>query len=152
VTDRAHAVIALMSRGAASDAAYLGWVFERYAASEGMAGTHVCEALLVDAQTFAGLSLCLRPRPDHFAEDIRAIAAKYAVDLDALAAMVRRVDVVSEMRAGRSGGRERGQLMAARSRPARPDDADAGRPSDSDRADDGPETQATDEATGEDEA
>jgi len=62
------------------------------------------------------LALCLKPRPNRFAEDVAMIASKLVVDAAALARIIRHVQAIEVMSS--RGVAERGTLMAAKRRRA----------------------------------
>ncbi|HEX2094532.1 MAG TPA: hypothetical protein VHG28_19160 [Longimicrobiaceae bacterium] len=102
---------------AAERPAYLGWVLSRYLDLEGLDWPAVAAALGRSVD-FAPLALCLRPRPDHFAADVRAVAERFDLDAGALARIVRTVDAVDAM--AREAPQDRGALLAARERRREP--------------------------------
>lgn len=96
---------------------YLGWVLRRYMEMEGLDWDALAE-ILGASVGFSTLALCLRPRPNHFASDVRAIATKFGLHAAALANIVRMVDAAETLRAGEPTEAS-GTLIAARSRPSR---------------------------------
>ena len=97
---------------------YLGWVLARYIEVENISERGLAEILGTTSRDLLRLGLCLRPRADHFAEDIGQISAKFKVDAVALATVVRLVESVEAMAATdtRTVSAESGLLMAARAR------------------------------------
>ena len=97
---------------------YLGWVLARFEEAEGISERDLANLLGVSSHDLLRLGLCLRPRVDHFAEDIEQISAKFNVDRTALAKIVRLVESVEAMTATDTGAvsTESGFLMAARAR------------------------------------
>jgi hypothetical protein len=97
---------------------YLGWVLGRYQELENHSEYDLMKALGVSSQDLLRLYLCLRPRADHFAEDITQISVKFNIDAMTLANIVRlveSVEVIGSTQAGASPP-EAGFLMAARTR------------------------------------
>lgn len=97
---------------------YLGWVLARYRELEKISEHNLVDILGTTSRDLPRLGLCLRPREDHFAEDIEQISAKFNVDAAALAKIVRLVESVEVMAATdtRAVSTESGLLMAARTR------------------------------------
>jgi hypothetical protein len=97
---------------------YLGWVLGRYKELENQSEHDLMKALGVSSQDLLRLYLCLRPRTDHFAEDITQISAKFNVDAMALANIVRLVEAVEVIGSAQTPASppEAGFLMAARTR------------------------------------
>jgi len=122
VTDRRAELLARAAERASARPEYLGWVLARYMELEALDWPTLA-GMLGTSEPSSRLALCLRPRPEHFAEDVRAIAARLRLDVAALAHIVRFVDARQAM-AGREPGAtpERGALLAARRRRERDDD------------------------------
>jgi hypothetical protein len=94
---------------------YLGWVFARYGELENISEHDLAEILSTTSHNLLRLGLCLRPRADHFAEDIEQIRDKFNIDAIALATVVRLVESVEAIAAGTGTvSAESGLLMAAR--------------------------------------
>jgi hypothetical protein len=74
--------------------------------------------LRIVAHDLPHLALCLRPRADHFADDIRQISTKFNIDPSALATVVRLVESLEALAAGNAQETpgSAGLLMAARAR------------------------------------
>jgi len=75
----------------------------------------------ISAFNLSRLGLCLRPRPDRFAEDVEQIAAKFSLKSTVLAEVVRLVESVHAMVPSTShvASADAGVLLAARSRKKR---------------------------------
>lgn len=97
---------------------YLGWILARYRELEKVSEHTLVDLLGTTSRDLPRLELCLRPRGNHFTEDIRQISAKFNVDTAALAKIVRLVESVEVMAAtgARAVSTESGLLMAARTR------------------------------------
>ena len=96
---------------------YLAWVFAQYADAEGKTAGELAATLGVTGSDLSRLALCLRPRPDHFAADIQAIATRWKTEPAALAQIVRHVEVLHGMTENEPPAMaEHGLLMAARAR------------------------------------
>src|SRR5262245_29729309 len=71
---------------------YLGWVLTRYVERERISEAELASCLGSTPHDLHRLALCLRPRAEHFADDIRQISTKFQIDATALAGVVRRVE------------------------------------------------------------
>jgi hypothetical protein len=111
-------IFAHAARRARSHSAYLGWVLRRYEELEHRSEDDLAQFLGIAALDLQRLSLCLRPRTDHFAEDVRQISEKFHVDATALAGIIRLVESVEAIAAAQEDtvSPESGLLMAARTR------------------------------------
>lgn len=97
---------------------YLGWIFARYMAIEKISEHGLLRLLGSSVLDLSRLGLCLRPRQDHFANDIEQIAAKFNLESAALANVVRLVESVHAMETltSQTVSADSGVLMAARAR------------------------------------
>jgi hypothetical protein len=97
---------------------YLGWVLSRYRELENCSEHDLMKALGVSSRDLLRLYLCLRPRVEHFSEDITQISAKFSVDAAVLANIVRLVEAVEVLDSTQAGAspQEAGFLLAARTR------------------------------------
>src|ERR671925_14384 len=97
---------------------YLGWVLARYTEREHIADSELATRLGSTAHDLPRLALCLRPRAEHFADDIRQISTKFHIDATALAGIVRLVESLETLAATNSTmlSADAGLLMAARVR------------------------------------
>jgi hypothetical protein len=97
---------------------YLGWVLARYIERERISEPELATRLSSTPHDLPRLALCLRPRTDHFADDIRQISTKFHIDATALAAIVRLVESLEILAATNPTvlSAETGLLMAARAR------------------------------------
>jgi hypothetical protein len=105
------------ARRSAQDPASLGYVFEQYRKHEGKSAEELASMLGCSLEVLDGLSLCRRPEQARFAEHLRMIAERFAVDPRRLAAVLRRVEVLDVLPADGEGGaavREDSYLLAAR--------------------------------------
>ncbi len=103
-----------MARRAAADPFFLAAALDRHARSERLDDAALAARLGCDMPTLTMLRLCRMPRPEapHFGNDIDAIAGRFGVAADVLAAAVRRGQVLLRQQAGESGAA--GLLLAAR--------------------------------------
>ncbi len=101
--------------------AYMGWVLARYIEHERTSEGELAQRLGIAGHDFPHLALCLRPRADHFAADIRQISSRFNIDPAGLAGVVRFVQSVETLAHQDAGGAsaELGLLMAARARKQR---------------------------------
>ena len=97
---------------------YLGWVLARYIERERISEAELATRLGSSPDDLPRLALCLRPRAEHFADDIRQISAKFRIDATALAGIVRLVESLETLAATNPTmlSAEAGLLMAARAR------------------------------------
>jgi transcriptional regulator with XRE-family HTH domain len=97
---------------------YLGWVLARYLERERLSEAELAARLGIEPYDLSRLALCLRPRSEHFADDIRQISAKFQIDAIALVGIVRLVESIETLAASNPGmlAANAGLLMAARAR------------------------------------
>jgi hypothetical protein len=111
----------------ATDPLFLASVLAEYARSEGLDDGGLATALGCARTDLTRLRLCGTPRsdPEQFRTDIAAIAERFAIDTNTLAAIVRRGQSLARLRATQPGAIEPGFLLAARDddrEPPQPDD------------------------------
>jgi hypothetical protein len=80
------------ARAAEDRPSFLAATFARYRAIEQIDALELARLLSVAPVRLDELAICLRPRADHFREDVAAVAARFGADAGALAAIVREVD------------------------------------------------------------
>jgi hypothetical protein len=97
---------------------YLAWVLARYVEREHLSEGELEQRLGIAAHDLPHLALCLRPRTDHFADDVRQISARFNIDPSVLATIVRLVESLEALAAGNvpEASESAGLLMAARAR------------------------------------
>jgi hypothetical protein len=97
---------------------YLGWVLARYIERERISEAELATRIGSTPHDLPRLALCLRPRAEHFADDIRQISTKFHIDAIALAGIVRLVESLETLAATNPTmlSAEAGLLMAARAR------------------------------------
>jgi hypothetical protein len=97
---------------------YLGWVLAQYIEREQISEDQLARYLRIAGQDLPHLALCLRPRAEHFADDVRQISAKFHIDSAVLATVVRLVESVEALAArdAGEGSADSGLLIAARAR------------------------------------
>ena len=97
---------------------YWGWVLARFLERERMSEADLMQRLEITAHDLPHLALCLRPRADHFVDDVRQISAKFRIDPTPLATVIRLVDSFEALAVKDSpeGLADSGSLMAARAR------------------------------------
>lgn len=101
----------------AQDPASLGYVFEQYRKHEGKSAEELAALLGCSLKVLDELSLCRRPEQERFAEHLRMIEKRFAVDARRLAAVLRRVEVLDVLPTDGEGGaavRDDAYLLAAR--------------------------------------
>ncbi|MFP2924246.1 hypothetical protein ACLESO_03300 [Pyxidicoccus sp. 3LG] len=97
----------------------LGHVFERYKELESHTTGELAIELGCSAETLQWLSICRRPEEASFAEHVRVIANRFALDPSRLSAVLRRVEVLDALAAHRDVEGAAGEdslLLAARDR------------------------------------
>jgi hypothetical protein len=111
-------IFAHVARRARSHPAYLGWVLRRYEEVESRSADDLAQSLGIATLDLQRLSLCLRPRTAHFAEDVRQISENFHVDATTLAGIIRLVESVEAIATAQEDtvSPESGLLMAARAR------------------------------------
>jgi len=112
----------LAAERAAGRPNHLAWVFSQYVSTQAISRAALAAELGCSEAVMPRLTLCLRPRSERFADDVAAIASKFAVEAPALARIVRHVDALAAMAAG--GKTKGGMLMAARKRRTQEADED----------------------------
>jgi hypothetical protein len=115
---RHERLLAYAAQRATARPDYLGWVLARYREREHVSEAELAMRLGSTPHDLPRLALCLRPRAEHFADDIRQISAKYSIDATALAGIVRLVESLETLAATNAAilSAEAGLLMAARAR------------------------------------
>ena len=108
---------------------YLAWVLEWYVELEHISAKELAQRLGITAHDLPHLALCLRPRADHFADDVRQISIKFNINPAVLATVVRLVESAEALATGDAGQAqtEFGLLMAARARKQSPTHDDSER-------------------------
>ena len=76
---------------------FLASHFARYRAAERIDEAELACRLRIDVVQLPELSLCLRPRPDRFRQDVATIALRFGADVGALASLIRQVDALDEI-------------------------------------------------------
>ncbi len=117
--EKNSALLARMAGRTVYRSEYLGWVLARYADSEHKTDEMIRRLLRVPANDLNRIRLCLRPRSQSFAEDIGHIARKFGADAAILAQLIRHVEALEGMKELEQTN-DAGLLMAARSRPQKP--------------------------------
>jgi hypothetical protein len=122
-------LVAYTAQRARARPEYLAWVLARYAELEHVAEGELAQRLGIAAHDLPLLALCLRPRAEHFAADVRQISTKFGINPAALATVVNLVDSVEVLAARHVGetSTDAGLLMAARARKHPPSHDDHGR-------------------------
>ncbi|SEM43010.1 hypothetical protein SAMN05444354_116167 [Stigmatella aurantiaca] len=101
----------------AEDPASLAYVFAQYRKHEGKSAEELAAMLGCSLTVLDELSLCRRPEQGRFAEHLRMIGERFAVDPRRLAAVLRRVEVLDRLPSvenGRTSVRDDSYLLAAR--------------------------------------
>jgi AraC-like DNA-binding protein len=69
---------------------FMGWPLARFQEQQGCSRSQLAAQLGLPPGQLPRLALCLRPRPDHWAEDIATLAAQVGCSPTALASLVHR--------------------------------------------------------------
>jgi hypothetical protein len=93
----------------------LGSVIDEFQRIEGMSRDQVAAFLGCNADTLAWLSLCRKPAPEQFAEEVSRVAERFQVDTAKLAQLVRRTEAIAVLRKVKAPDEET-LLLAARDR------------------------------------
>src|SRR5207249_491203 len=94
----------------------LGATLDEYCRTEGVTRKQLSLLLRCGAESLAWLSLCRKPRLDHFADDIKRIAERFKIDAPKLAQMIRRTDAISALRRTINTSEQDPLILAARDR------------------------------------
>jgi hypothetical protein len=114
VSDPVAEVMKVMAAKAAGHHAYLGWALALYQRAERATDADLASLLGADEVTLRRLSICLRPREDAFAADVRTVAEDLGLNPGPLAMLIRHADAVAAMQAPTGSAEGPGQLLAAR--------------------------------------
>ena len=95
-----------------SDPFFLAGTLRDFARSEGLDESGLANALGCTTETLALVRLCRAPEMDRFRQDIDQIAARFRLDRELLARVVRRGQAILQMR--RDTPADHGMLLAAR--------------------------------------
>jgi hypothetical protein len=107
---------------AAQEVWSLGFVLKAYQELEEKNELQVATDLGCTTDMYHLLSLCRRPRPGRFAEDVDRISQRFGIDRNRLAAVIRRAEVLGNISRSQADG-QADALLAARDR-ADPGDDD----------------------------
>jgi hypothetical protein len=99
----------------------MAWIFARYEDLQGYDASDLRKTLRVSRADWPKLALCLRPRHDNYAADIRGIASRFRCDASVLANVVRLSEAGDVMQRAEAEGNRPGLLIAARKRPKHKD-------------------------------
>jgi len=123
---RHERLLAYAAQRAKARPEYLAWVMARYVELERISEVELAQHLGVTLGDLPHLALCLRPRVEHFADDVRQLNSKFNIDPAVLATVVRLVDSAEALAAEDTGAAptDAGLLMAARARKRLPTDDD----------------------------
>lgn len=94
----------------------LGAVLDECCRNEGLSREQLSSLLGCGLESLAWLSLCRRPAPERFAQDVARIAERFRIEPAKLAQVVRRVDALAVLRQPSNLKEEDPLLLAARDR------------------------------------
>jgi hypothetical protein len=122
--------MAYAAQRASANPEYLGWILTRYAELEYITEETLAQRLGLEGRDLSHLALCLRPRAEHFADDVRQISTKFNIDSATLASVVRLVESVEALTPRDAGqaAANTGLLLAARARKKPPTGRDGESP------------------------
>jgi len=108
--------IEALARRVQRDPFFLASALVDCAQSEGLKDLDLASKLGCSLEVLSPLRLCRRPRhePAYFRQDVEQIASRFGLKSNVLAEVIRRSDVLSALRRGKTS--EAGLLMAARDR------------------------------------
>jgi hypothetical protein len=94
----------------------LGSLLKDYCSLERLAQDDLAAYLGCNPESLNWLSLCRKPRSDHFVEDVTRIAKRFDLDKSKLAHIVRRIDVINDLQQPCDYEDKEPVLLAARDR------------------------------------
>lgn len=89
---RTHELLTDAARRAQDWPAYVAWALARVKAREGLSDDALAARLGIATVDLPRLALCLRPRRDHWAEDLAQIATRFGLAPEPLARLLRAVE------------------------------------------------------------
>jgi DNA-binding phage protein len=95
---RTHELLTYTARRAQDRPAYVAWALARVKAREGLSDEALAARLGIATVDLTHLALCLRPRPEHWAEDVAQIATKFGLAPEPLAVVLRAVEAPAARR------------------------------------------------------
>lgn len=108
-----------LAERAVADPAYLAWVVQSYAETEGRSTADVLAQMGVGKNTAHDFLVSLRPTGERFVEMLKTICVRFGANEPALLGVLREVEVLHAFRSGNPSGAaatDVGLLMAARMR------------------------------------
>ncbi|CAN96316.1 hypothetical protein predicted by Glimmer/Critica [Sorangium cellulosum So ce56] len=94
----------------------LGAALDEYCRTEGKTREQLAALLGCRVDSLDWLSLCRKPDPERFAEDVTRIAERFQIEGPRLAQIIRRVDAVAVLRRATHEECNEPMLLAARDR------------------------------------
>ena len=85
---RTQELLTEAARRAREQPAYVAWALARVQAREGLSDAALAARLGIATVDLPRLALCLRPRPEHWAEDLAQIATRFSLAPESLAAVL----------------------------------------------------------------
>jgi hypothetical protein len=95
---RTHELLTHAARRAQDRPAYVAWALARVQARERLSDDALAARLGIATVDLPRLALCLRPRPDHWAEDLAQIATRFGLLSEPLAAVLHAVEAPAARR------------------------------------------------------
>ena len=93
-----HELLTHAARRAQDRSAYVAWALARVQVREGLSDEALAARLGLATVDLPRLALCLRPRPDHWDEDLAQIAIRFGVASEPLAAILHVVETPTARR------------------------------------------------------
>lgn len=107
--------LALAARRGAERSFTLGSLLSEFARVEGLSQQQLASFLSCSPETLDWLSLCYRPTPERFGEDVSRIAERFQIDPIQLAQLIRRAEAIAALQRTATMG-DPVLLLAARDR------------------------------------
>jgi hypothetical protein len=93
-----HELLTHAARRAQDQPAYVAWALAQVRAREGLSDDVLAARLGIATVDLPRLALCLRPRPDQWAEDLAQIATRFGLAPEPLAAILRAIEAPASRR------------------------------------------------------
>jgi hypothetical protein len=95
---RTHELLTYAAQRAQDRPVYIAWALAQVQAREGLSDDVLAARLGIASVGLPRLALRLRPRPDHWDEDLAQIAIRFGVASESLAALLRAVEAPTASR------------------------------------------------------
>jgi hypothetical protein len=98
-----HELLSDAARRAQERPAYVAWALAQVQVREGLSDEALAARLGIATVDLPRLALCLRPRPDHWAEDLAQLASRFGLASEPLAVLLRAVEAPAARRQDPTG-------------------------------------------------